>query len=77
MASQKLVVADSFYTTCLRQFGKCGFSPHVGDTQLVNSLPQSASDLSGNAPPLTLITQMKKQVSEPLLLDADCNAVLS
>jgi hypothetical protein len=48
VASQKLVAADSFCTTCLRQFGKCGFNPHMGDAQLVNSLPQSASDLSGN-----------------------------
>lgn len=48
-ASQELVAADSSCTTCLRQFGQGGFSPHVGDTPLVNSLLQSASDLSGKA----------------------------
>ena len=75
MASQKLVAADSFCTTCLRQFGKGDFNPPVGDTQPVNRLPQSASDLSSNSL-LPQVIQMKRQVSTPSPLAVHCSAGL-
>lgn len=75
MASQKLVAADSFCTTCLRQFGKGDFNPPTGDTQPVNRLPQSASDLSSNGL-LPQVIEMKRQVSTPSPLAVHCSAVL-
>ena len=75
MASQKLEAADCFCTTCLRQFGKGDFKPPVGDTQPVNRLSQSASDLSSNGL-LPRVIQMKRQVSTPSPLAVHCSAIL-